>query len=149
MIYHSNSFLFGRGSDIVVPDFRAYIFVQLITREILMKKLFPALLLLASTALTFGVSTAQAGERFWVVNRTDSNIDHVYALRGENFSRDMLGANGMIVSGDKVYVLRSGWRGCRHNILVTTDDGGEAYFTNFDTCRGPLYVHNKGLTYGD
>lgn len=123
------------------------LFIHIITREILMKKLFVTGLLLASTALSMAATPAQAGERFWVENRTDSSIKNVYAVRGDRYSRDMLGDNGMIVPGDAVFVLRSGWKGCRHNLVLLTEDGGTVFFRNFNTCEGPLYVHSKALQY--
>lgn len=105
----------------------------------------------AFAMFAFASSTipAEATDQFYIVNRSDSEIEHVYlSNKAGNRSRDLLGRNGTIPSGDEVLVLSTTWRGCVHNVLVLTA-GQFAFFKNFNTCVGPLYVSNKGLRYSN
>lgn len=102
--------------------------------------------------MTFALSAALmstsafAAPRFWVVNRSSAEIRHVYAVSKDGYdSADLLGPNGAIESGDQVQVLSSPGDWCVIDVRVETSDDQGAFFENFNSCTGTLYVRNKAL----
>jgi len=111
-----------------------------------MKKYFSTLLTVSALATTFATAPASATPRFWVVNRSYSEIVRVYVQYPDGYlANDLLGGNGTIPSDDRVRVLRSSFPGCVVTIVVVNDNEDTAYFPNFNTCKGPLYVSNKAF----
>ena len=98
-----------------------------------MRRLILTALLLVAAAVS-APATAQAQNRFWLVNESGRTITHAYvsSSRVSNWGPDILGA-GVVVPGDRVWVTPM-FSDCMLDVRVRFENGAEEQRRNVDAC---------------
>lgn len=90
--------------------------------------------------------TALAADKFWVSNRSDYLIYHVYASQDTSGgNRDLLGPNGIIPEWDQAKTLKPNIRGCYSDVAVVNQYDQWVWFWDVDVCNPAttLAVYNE------